>query len=56
VHQRLYEVILKLVERGQMAGPVTLKNYFEKDSDLAHVGGVEYPADSQCRGLRPHDP
>jgi replicative DNA helicase len=45
VHQRLYEAILTLVERGQMAGPVTLKNYFEKDSDLSHVGGTEYLAD-----------
>jgi replicative DNA helicase len=26
VHQRLFEAILKLAERGQMAGPVTLKN------------------------------
>jgi replicative DNA helicase len=26
VHQRLYEAILKLAERGQIAGPVTLKN------------------------------
>jgi replicative DNA helicase len=45
VHQRLYEAILKLVERGQIAGPATLKNYFEQDSDLAHVGGAEYLAD-----------
>jgi hypothetical protein len=35
---QLYEAILKLAERGQMAGPVTLKNYFEKDGDLEHVG------------------
>jgi replicative DNA helicase len=45
VHQRLYEAILKLVERGQLAGPVTLKHYFEKDSDLAPVGGAAYLAD-----------
>ena len=45
VHQRLYEAILKLAERGQIAGPVTLKNYFEKDDDLTHVGGTEYLAD-----------
>lgn len=44
VHQQLYEAILKLAERGQMAGPVTLKNYFEKDGGLAHVGGTEYLA------------
>jgi replicative DNA helicase len=44
-HQRIYEAILKLTERGQMAGPVTLKNYFEKDEELKHVGGGEYLAD-----------
>jgi replicative DNA helicase len=45
VHQRLYEAILKLAERGLMAGPVTLKNYFEEDGDLEHVGGAVYLAD-----------
>jgi replicative DNA helicase len=45
VHQRLYEAILKPAERGQIAGPVTLKNYFEKDDDLTHVCGTEYLAD-----------
>jgi replicative DNA helicase len=45
VHQRLSEAILKLAERGQMAGPVTLKNDFAKDDDLTHVGGTEYLAD-----------
>ena len=44
-HQRIYEAILKLTERGQMAGPVTLKNYFEKDEELKHAGGAEYLAD-----------
>jgi replicative DNA helicase len=28
-----------------MAGPVTLKNYFEKEGDLEHVGGTEYLAE-----------
>jgi replicative DNA helicase len=44
VHQRLYEAILKLAERSQMPGLVTLKHYFEKDDDLKHVGGTEYLA------------
>ncbi len=44
-HQRIYETISKLIERGQSATPVTLKNYFEKDDDLSHVGGAEYLAD-----------
>ncbi len=44
-HQRIYEAIVTLIERGQSASPVTLKNYFEKDADLEHVGGAEYLAD-----------
>jgi replicative DNA helicase len=28
-----------------MAGPVTLKNYFEKEGNLEHVGGTEYLAE-----------
>jgi replicative DNA helicase len=46
VHQHLYEAILKLAERGQIAGPVILKHYFEKDDDPKHVGGTEYLAAS----------
>jgi replicative DNA helicase len=45
VHGRIYEAIAKFVERGQDASPITLKNYFEKDADLAHVGGGQYLAD-----------
>jgi replicative DNA helicase len=45
MHQRLYEAILKLAERGQLAGPVTLKSYFEKEGDLTHVRGAAYLAD-----------
>jgi len=44
-HQRIFAAILKLVERGQTASPVTLKSYFEKDEDLAPVGGAEYLAE-----------
>lgn len=44
-HQRIFEAINTLNERGQNASPVTLKNYFEKDADLEHVGGAEYLAD-----------
>ena len=44
-HQRIYETIITLVDRGQTASPVTLKNYFEKDEDLSDVGGSEYLAD-----------
>ncbi|MGB4056626.1 MAG: replicative DNA helicase, partial [Alphaproteobacteria bacterium] len=44
-HQRIFEAIVKMIDRGQTASPVTLKNYFEKDDDLKDVGGSEYLAD-----------
>ncbi len=44
-HQRIFEAIVKMIDRGQTASPVTLKNYFEKDDDLKDVGGAEYLAD-----------
>lgn len=44
-HQRIYDTIIKLVDRGQTASPVTLKNYFEQDTDLSHIGGAGYLTD-----------
>ena len=38
VHGRIYEAVLSLVERGQIATPVTLKTYFENDEALANAG------------------
>lgn len=45
VHGRIFEAIVKFVERGQDASPITLKSYFEKDQDLTTVGGGQYLAD-----------
>jgi replicative DNA helicase len=42
VHQRIYDAVLKFVDRGIIATPVTLKNYFDKDEALADIGGAEY--------------
>lgn len=44
-HQRIYHAIITMVERGQSASPVTLKNYFQNDEDLKDVGGAEYLAE-----------
>lgn len=44
-HQRIYQAIRTLVDRGQTASPVTLKTFFDKDEDLAQVGGAAYLAD-----------
>jgi len=45
VHNRIYEAILKIVDRGQNADALTLKSYFEKDTDLEQVGGAGYISD-----------
>jgi replicative DNA helicase len=42
VHGRIYEAIVRVTERGQLADPITLKSYFEQDGALADIGGAEY--------------
>lgn len=44
VHIRIYDAINKIVDRGLVATPVTLKNYFDKDQALSDIGGAEYLA------------
>ena len=41
-HTKIYEVIETLNNKGMIANPITLKNYFEKDNMLDEVGGTEY--------------
>ncbi|MDX9859980.1 MAG: replicative DNA helicase [Rhodospirillales bacterium] len=42
---RIFAACAKLVERGQIADPVTLKNFFEQDQSLAEIGGPAYLAE-----------
>src|SRR6516164_11473436 len=44
VHGRIYAAIGKLLERGQIANPVTLKNLFDQDGALTEIGGAQYLA------------
>ena len=44
VHGRIYAAIGKLIERGQIANPVTLKNLFDQDGALLEIGGAQYLA------------
>src|SRR5438094_1725722 len=44
VHGRIYAAIGRLIERGQIANPVTLKNLFDQDGALAEIGGAQYLA------------
>ncbi len=44
LHARIFDAICKIIERGQIANPVTLKPFFETDPDMAEQGGVQYLA------------
>ena len=41
-HIKIYEVIQNLNNKGMIANPITLKNFFEKENILSDVGGTEY--------------
>ncbi|HEY4164053.1 MAG TPA: replicative DNA helicase [Dongiaceae bacterium] len=42
LHGRIYEAMGKLIQRGQIANPVTLKNLFDQDGALVEIGGAQY--------------
>ncbi|MBC7954182.1 MAG: replicative DNA helicase [Rhodospirillaceae bacterium] len=42
VHGRIFAACGKLIERGQIANPVTLKNVFDSDGGLTEIGGTQY--------------
>jgi replicative DNA helicase len=44
-HRRIYATISTLIDRHQIASPVTLKSVFDDDEDLLHLGGSAYLAD-----------
>src|ERR1700746_2006663 len=44
MHGRIFAAIGKLIERGQIANPVTLKNLFDQDGALSDIGGAQYLA------------
>jgi replicative DNA helicase len=51
VHGRIYEACTKLIERGQIADAVQLKNLFEQDGSLADAGGAQYIAKLQASAI-----
>jgi len=42
IHAKLYETIEKLIAKGLLANPITLKNHFENNEGLKELGGQEY--------------
>ena len=42
IHKKIFETIEKLISKGLLANPITLKNYFENNEGLKELGGQEY--------------
>ena len=42
IHVKIFETIEKLINKGLLANPITLKNYFENNEGLKELGGQEY--------------
>lgn len=41
-HAKAFEIMSKLIERGQVADPVTLKGIFQQDPLLLEAGGIDF--------------
>lgn len=44
LHARVYEAVLKLIDRNMIASPVTLRPLFEADEEMKELGGPAYLA------------
>ena len=44
LHGRIYEQVLKLIDRNMIASPVTLRPLFEADEEMKELGGPAYLA------------
>jgi len=42
IHVKIYQSIEKLIAKGLLVNPITLKNFFENDDGLKELGGQEY--------------
>jgi replicative DNA helicase len=38
LHARIYDAVVKVIERGQIASPITLKSFFESEGTLDEIG------------------
>ncbi|MEE4538914.1 MAG: replicative DNA helicase [Erythrobacter sp.] len=50
LHERIYDRILKTIERNATASPVTLRPHFEADEALRELGGPKYLAQLTANG------
>jgi replicative DNA helicase len=45
IHGKIFDAASKLIERGQIADPITLHNFFEQNGSIKDVGGARYLAE-----------
>ncbi|MFN9161899.1 MAG: DnaB-like helicase N-terminal domain-containing protein, partial [Alphaproteobacteria bacterium] len=45
LHKRIFEAIGRVVRKGQLASPVTLRPFFSLDAAMKEVGGADYLAE-----------
>jgi replicative DNA helicase len=45
IHQKIYQTLDRMVDRGQLADPITLRDFFSKDVLFEAVGGSDYLID-----------
>lgn len=45
VHQKIYAAAMRLIDKGELATPVTLRAYLERDESFADIGGDRYLAE-----------
>lgn len=42
LHKKIYTTVKYFIDKGSQIDPITLSNYFEKDTDFISVGGTKY--------------
>ncbi|MBL41162.1 MAG: replicative DNA helicase [Rhodospirillaceae bacterium] len=42
IHSKIFDTINKLIDKGQLANPTTIKSFFENDETLAEIGANNY--------------
>ena len=42
VHGKIYRAMTLIIERGQVADPITMRDFFQHDPDILESGGLEY--------------
>jgi len=53
IHQKVFAAIARIINKGQVADVITLRDYFEKDKELIDVGGANYLADLAASVISP---